>query len=68
MDPPSQSFHGERSDPVARNPNLIGDPMLEHECTIELSIPGVVALTLDSSAYVHSEDDPNTSIVECAIP
>ena len=35
---------------------------------IELSIPGVVALTSDSSAYVHSKDDPNTPIVECAIP
>ena len=64
----SHSFHREKLDPVARNLDLIRDPILELECTIELSIPGVVVLTSDSSAYVHSKNDPNTSIMDCAIP
>ena len=65
---PNHSFHREKSDPVVGIPDLVGDPMLEPKCTIELSIPRVVALTSDSSAYVHSKDDPNTPIVKRAIP
>ena len=55
-------------DPVAGNPNLIRHPMLKLECTIELSISRILAFTSDSSAYVHSEDDSNTPIMESAIP
>ena len=55
--PPSHSFYGEKSDQVVRNPDLIEDPVFELECTIELSILGVVALMSNSSAYIHCEDD-----------
>ena len=66
--PSSHSCHGEKSDPIAENPDLIIDLVLKPECTIDLSILGVVALTSELSAYVHFEVDSNTPIVECAIP
>ena len=36
--------------------------------TIELSIPVVVPLTSDSTAYVHFEDDPSPYTTDPAIP
>ena len=38
------------------------DPVLEPNLTIELSIPGVIPLTSDSSASVRSEDDPDVYV------
>ena len=58
----------EGADPV--RPDLINQPnnVIDSEMNIELSIPRVVALTSNSSAYLHSKDDPNTFVRESVIP
>ena len=42
--------------------------MIDPNVTIELSIPRVVALTSNSNAYLHLEDDPNIFVREFVLP
>jgi hypothetical protein len=49
---------------IAHAPGGEGEP----DVTIELSIPAVVQVTSDSSAYLHSKDDPTTFVRETVIP
>ena len=43
------------------------NPVVEPDLMIELSIPGVIPLTLDSCASMCSEDDPNVYIPDCIL-